>query len=205
MARPLARLAAVTAAAAGLLAVAAPVMAQSYDPYGGGYGYAQDHRAPVSYCDSDRRQRQAAGATFGAAIGAVAGSQIAARGRRTEGSLLGGVVGAFLGAGVGSSSQSPACTGHDQGYGQQGYGDGRARDDRHAYDDRYGRDYGGYGYDDRYSDDRSSDDRRGGYGRDPYARDDDGYSVADCRVVRIRERDAWGRTVTRSERVCSGR
>lgn len=200
MARPLARLAVVTAAAAGLLAAAAPVMAQSYDPYGGGYGYDQDRRAPVSYCESDRRQRQAAGATFGAAIGAVAGSQIAARGRRTEGSLLGGVVGAFLGAGVGNSSQSQACTGYDQGYGQQGFGDARTRDDRYAYDDRYARDYGGYGYDDRYA-----DSRRDGYGRDPYARDDYGYTVADCRVVRIRERDSWGRTVTRSERVCSGR
>ena len=189
MARPFARLATVTAAAAALSAVAAPVMAQSYDPYGGGYGYADDRRAPVSYCDSDRRQRQAAGATFGAALGAVAGSQIAARGRRTEGSLLGGVVGAFLGAGVGSGSQSQACAGYDQqGHGQQGYGDAWARDDRYA------------------------DDRRDAYARDPYARNDDyGYSAydrrgaQDCRVVRIREQDRYGRTVTRSERFCTAR
>jgi hypothetical protein len=183
--RPLAALAASTAAVGVLASVAAPAQAQSYDPYGRAYGYGYDpdyaQRAQPGYCDRDRGQRQAAGATFGAAIGAVAGSQMAARGRRTEGSVLGGVVGAMIGAGVGSSSS-----------------DCRAYDDRHGYDERrYGYGYDQrqpYGYQDRYGRDPYA---RAGYGYDAYGQDRYG-----CRTVTVQERDRYGRTVISSREVC---
>lgn len=76
--------------------------AQSYGP---APVYGQPTYDP---CVREQRQRQASAGLLGAAIGAVAGSQIANRGNRTEGSILGGVVGAAIGAGVGGSSA--ACT-----------------------------------------------------------------------------------------------
>jgi hypothetical protein len=182
--RPLVALASAAAAAGMLATAAAPAQAQSYDPYGRAYGYGYDpdyaQRSAPGYCESDRGQRQAAGATFGAAIGAVAGSQIAARGRRTEGSVLGGVVGALIGAGVGSSSS-----------------------DCRAYDDRYGYDDGRYGYGQDY---RYQQPYRDDYRRDPYARSGyDAYGRDDrCRTVTVQERDWRGRTVISSREVCDG-
>ncbi|HEY2358564.1 MAG TPA: glycine zipper 2TM domain-containing protein [Phenylobacterium sp.] len=82
------------AAAAGLLAlgIAASASAQTY----GGPGYDPCHR--------DANNRGVTGAIVGGAGGAVIGSQVAANGHRTDGSLLGGVIGALAGAAIGHSS-----------------------------------------------------------------------------------------------------
>ncbi|ENZ81549.1 MULTISPECIES: hypothetical protein [Caulobacter] len=80
---------------------------------------AQAYGAPPSgaydnqgyYYDACRRSttnRETGGGLAGAGIGAVIGSNIAAHGRRTEGSVLGGLLGAVVGAGIGKSSA--ACT-----------------------------------------------------------------------------------------------
>ena len=81
------------------MALAAPVMAQPT------YGQDQAYYDP---CLREQRERQATSGMLGAAIGAIAGSQVASRGRRTEGSLLGGVLGAAVGAGIGRGTA--ACT-----------------------------------------------------------------------------------------------
>lgn len=80
-------LAAATAFAA--LAVAASASAQPY-------GYDP--------CQRDANGRAVTGGVLGAAGGAVLGSQVAASGHRTDGSLLGGVIGAIAGASIGHST-----------------------------------------------------------------------------------------------------
>jgi hypothetical protein len=83
----------VLAAAAGLtaLAVAASASAQ---PYQGSY----------DPCQREASNRGVTGGLLGAAGGAVVGSQVAASGHRSDGSLLGGVIGAIAGAAIGHSS-----------------------------------------------------------------------------------------------------
>jgi outer membrane lipoprotein SlyB len=184
-------------AALALAAIAVPGLAsaQSYDyrqgqSYGG-YGYDQSYNGDYRQCDA--RDRQATGAVLGAAIGAIAGSQVSARGRRTENSVLGGILGAVVGAGVGGDSAN--CYGQADRYDQRAYGqygyDQRGYDQR-AYDQR---DYAYQGYEqhDRY-DDRRYDDRA--YGQ-AY-----GYDRNGCRTVETRERDRYGRVVTRYQEVC---
>jgi hypothetical protein len=88
---------AAAAAATALGAVAAPQMAAA-QPYG--YG-------PPTYsdvCRDSRNNRTALGALVGAGVGATLGSQMAARGHRTDGSILGGVLGAFGGGAVGRTT-----------------------------------------------------------------------------------------------------
>lgn len=174
------------AAAVTLAAVALPGLAsaQSYDYRrydNNGYAYGQTY----DYRQCNDRDRQATGAVVGATIGAVAGSQMSARGRRTENSVLGGLLGAVIGAGVaGDSSECRAAARY--GYDQRGY-------DQRAYS--YG--YDGYNRDRRY-DDRRYDDRYGyGSGYDAY-----GYDRNGCRTVETRDRDRYGREVTRYEQVC---
>lgn len=84
-------------AAAGLLAlgVAASASAQPYN--GPGYG-------AYNPCQREANNRGLTGALVGGAGGAVLGSQFAASGHRSDGSLLGGIVGAIAGAAVGHSS-----------------------------------------------------------------------------------------------------
>ena len=150
-------------AVAGSLMVPGVVSAQTY-----GYGYPpayNSYGAQGRYydpCVGDQRNRATTGGVLGATIGAVAGSQLAARGRRTEGSVLGGVLGAAIGAGVGNSSANCDSRYRSSGYGyNQSYGgtyvppaygyDNSGYDRR--YDDSYGRDYRDYndGYDRGYS------------------------------------------------------
>lgn len=87
------------AAVTGVMALSAGATAQA-QPYGGSaYG------APYyDQCRRDANNRGIVGALLGAGIGATVGSQIAARGHRTDGSVLGGALGAFGGAAVGSNS-----------------------------------------------------------------------------------------------------
>ncbi|MFC5344504.1 glycine zipper 2TM domain-containing protein [Brevundimonas staleyi] len=113
---------------------------------------------------------------MGGGIGAVAGSQIAARGRRTEGSVIGGVLGAIVGSQVGRASNDQCRSNNTYSnttYTQaQTYYSPNDRYDDRAYNS------GSY-YDDRgYRDDRRDyrDDRR------DYRRDDrryeNGYEVS---------------------------
>ena len=80
-------------AAVAAMAVPAPAMAQS-SYYGDRY---DRYERPYDQCRSDRTSRTGSGAIIGGGLGAVAGSQLAARGRRTEGSVLGAVVGGLIG------------------------------------------------------------------------------------------------------------
>ncbi len=134
------------------------------------------------------------GGVVGAVVGAVAGSQMSARGRRTENSVLGGLIGAVIGAGVGGDSAN--CNGQADRYDQRAYdqgGYGQYGYDQRAYGQRSAYSYDGDDRDRRYED-RRYDDR--GYG-DAYGYDRDG-----CRTVETRQRDRYGREVTRYEQVC---
>ena len=51
-------------------------------------------------CKQDEDNRQILGGLAGAVLGAVAGSQLAGRGARTEGSVIAGTIGALAGAGI---------------------------------------------------------------------------------------------------------
>lgn len=75
--------------AAGLASVPSFASAQSYGSAptaSGGYTY--------DACQRARTSRGTGGALVGAGIGAMAGSNVAARGNRTEGAVLGGLLGA---------------------------------------------------------------------------------------------------------------
>ena len=183
-------------AVAGSLMVPGVVSAQTY-----GYGYPPAYNSYGSQdrysdpCVGDQRSRTAGGGVLGAAIGAVAGSQLAARGRRTEGSVLGGVLGAAIGAGVGNNSAN--C------------------DSRYRSNSGYSQPYGGtyvppaYGYDNSGYDRRYDD----GYGRD-YREYDQGYSQPapdyryqnqnndQCRLAESVIRLPDGRSETRYVRTC---
>ena len=232
-----ARLSVTTAAvaAAGMLLAPATASAQTYPYQGpqnygtGAYGQAYDYdnrysqndryddryrddRYGQEYCRDNRNERQAGGAVVGGALGAIVGSQLGARGRRTEGSVLGGVLGAVVGAGVGGSSAGDCGRyGSDYRYGDSRYGDGYGYptdsryDDRSGYgysqEQRYGYESQAYGYD-RYGSERSGYgyDRgatryQSGYGPDSYA----------CRTVETRSYDRSGRIVTRYEQSCPDR
>jgi len=91
------------AALAGVLVVSAGT-AQAQSSYGGpgspGYNYDP--------CRRDANQRGTAGALIGGGMGAVIGSNAAARNARTEGALLGGLLGAIAGGVIGN--KTAACT-----------------------------------------------------------------------------------------------
>lgn len=95
------------AACAGVLALAAgagAASAQTYPVSGpGSPGYNYDP------CRRDANQRGTAGALIGGGMGAVIGSNAAARNARTEGALLGGLLGAIAGGVIGN--KTAACTG----------------------------------------------------------------------------------------------
>ena len=172
-------LATVAAATLGVSALPASAQSYGYVPGYGGQTYSNGSYGSQSYygdndrrddgyrCDQYRDGRTGAGALIGGGAGAVVGSQLAARGRRTEGSILGGVLGAVVGGAVGRSS-TDRC--YDQGsysYGRQDYG--------------YSQPYGSYGgsnvyYDQNgygpYANDRRYDDRRDDRRYDRYDRRD---------------------------------
>ena len=91
------------AAAAGVMTLSTGVAAQA-QPYGSS-GYSAPY---YDGCRREANNRGIVGALLGAGIGATVGSQIAARGHRTDGSVLGGALGALGGAAVGSNTA--ACT-----------------------------------------------------------------------------------------------
>jgi len=113
---------------------------------------AQTYYRDGGYYDPCRREqsnRGIGGGLIGATLGAVIGSNVAARNARTEGALLGGAVGAVGGAVVGKNSA--AC---DSGYAP-----------RTSYRTYERRDYGSAGYGDSYTYERNR--------RAPAAYDDD--------------------------------
>jgi hypothetical protein len=91
------------AAVAALALVGAAAQAQPYGYNGmGASSYSYDA------CKRDQTQRGTAGALVGGGMGAIIGSNAAARNARTEGALLGGLLGAVIGGTVGN--KSAACT-----------------------------------------------------------------------------------------------
>lgn len=191
-----------SAAAVAALAVAGTLMlpgVSSAQTYGYGYPPAYGYNNSYSYgqgydpCVRDQRDRTTTGGVVGATIGAIAGSQLAARGRRTEGSVLGGVLGAAIGAGVGNSSA--AC---DSRYPSSSYG----------YDQSYGRTYvpPAYGYDNSGYDRGYDDSYNRGYGYDRgYVQPAPDYRYQNtdpCRLAESRIRLPDGRSETRYVRTC---
>lgn len=142
--------------AAGLASIPSFASAQTYGSNAaptGGYTY--------DACQRERTNRGTGGALVGAGIGAVAGSNVAAHGNRTEGAVLGGILGAVIGANVGKTSA--ACVPGQPGSYQQGYAPQPSYD---AYADRGGYQQGSY--DPRYGDGAYEDGYGDGYG-DGYA------------------------------------
>lgn len=208
-------------AAAGLMMLPAAASAQSHGyqsqarNYGSGaYRQTYDYNRAGSsrYADPCFQDRQTAGGLVGATVGAIAGSQVAARGRRTEGSILGGVLGAVVGASVGRSSAQTCDNGYGRtgygatpgygssGYGSTGYGANGYGSNGYGYDNRdQGRD--SYGYDTRRYDDRRTYDRRDdGYGQP--VRDTRYQNTDECRLAESRIRLPDGREEVRYVRTC---
>ncbi len=194
-------------ASAGALMIPASASAQSYNyvpgygspSYGQSYGNQSYDNRNYDRCGRLGQGRTGAGVTIGAGLGAVAGSQLAARGRRTEGSILGGVLGAVIGGAVGrASNDNCQSSGYNYRYDQSGYQNAPAYSSydrgyqQPVYDDRY--------QDDRYSDDRYYDDRRDGYAASSYGYNQ-GYEQT-CRTVQTTRRDSYGRLITQTRQVC---
>lgn len=136
-AKPAAAVAAALMGAMTLAPAAASAQSYGYGPAHPGSGYGHDR------CRTYDEGRTGAGALIGGGIGAVAGSQIAGRGNRTEGSIIGGVLGAVIGAQVGRASNDDCREYRDHGRAYDrhadrayGYGHYERRHGRHG--DRYG-------------------------------------------------------------------
>lgn len=90
--------------------------AQSYgttpygsQPYGSSYGGAYGNQGYYyDQCQRSTTNRTTGGALAGGAIGMALGSGIAARGHRTDGSVVGGLLGAVVGGMAGKSSAACA-------------------------------------------------------------------------------------------------
>lgn len=185
--RSVAGLAAITMVA-GLAVVPTIASAQTY-----GSGAAPGAGYRYDACQRERTSRGTGGALVGAGIGALAGSNVAARGNRTEGAVLGGLLGAVIGANVGKTAA--ACEPGQSGSYRQGYAPPPPQGDyaeqggyeQGSYDPRYGDGYG----DDGYSD------------GDAYARPvADGPAAADCTLAESPIYLPDGRVQKRFVRVC---
>ena len=101
----------VLAGCAATLAIGAvsPALAQSYAPPPPS-GQAYDDQGHYYYdsCRRDTNDRAVGGGILGLAAGAIAGSNLAGRHNRSEGTVVGGVLGALVGSQVGRSTA--ACT-----------------------------------------------------------------------------------------------
>lgn len=109
MSTAIAKAAAATLAGVALLAAGA---AQAQTSYGGSSYGGSSYQGPGSPgydpCRRDANQRGTAGALIGGGMGAVIGSNAAARNARTEGALLGGLLAAIAGGVIGN--KTAACT-----------------------------------------------------------------------------------------------
>jgi hypothetical protein len=102
---PIARTILACTAAAMAMAAVSPALAQSYAAPGY-QGQAYDSRGEYYYdgCRRDTNSRATGGGLIGLAAGAAAGSNLAGRHNRNEGTILGGVVGALIGSQIGKST-----------------------------------------------------------------------------------------------------
>ena len=105
MSTAIAKAAAAALAGAALLAAGA---AQAQTSYGSSYQGPGSPGYNYDPCRRDANQRGTAGALIGGGMGAVIGSNAAARNARTEGALLGGLLGAIAGGVIGN--KTAACT-----------------------------------------------------------------------------------------------
>ena len=143
-----------------------------------------------SYRDACRDQRgsnQAAGVILGSIVGGVLGSNVAARGHRSDGTALGAVLGGVVGSQVGRGSANcdtryaPNSPYPPSQYGQQygqPYGYGGYPDDLSAYGYERAPDYG-------YRADQYDRDREYGYGDRGWDGD------RDHKTHHTRERDVY--------------
>jgi hypothetical protein len=132
-ASPAAVTAAAIAAAAALAAAATPAAAQNWNR----------PAPPVAQeCQQSLNNNRLGGAAVGAAIGAVAGSQLAGRGQRTEASVLGAVIGGLAGREL--AGRRLACD--DAAYNQGRVVSGGSHPN-YGYNNNYNNNYNnGYGY-----------------------------------------------------------
>jgi len=144
------------AGVAGVMALSAAVTVPTFAAAQSAGYYDQREGTYYDPCRRSSTNRGTAGALIGGALGAVIGSNAAARNARTEGALLGGALGAVGGAAVGKNSaacesyRAPRSTYYDNGsrYGSRGdSGYSAGSYDRDRYVDRSG-------YDDDYAYDR---------------------------------------------------
>lgn len=144
MSTAIAKAAAAALAGVALLAAGAAQAQTSYGSTYQGPGSAGYNYDP---CRRDANQRGTAGALIGGGMGAVIGSNAAARNARTEGALLGGLLGAIAGGVIGN--KTAACTSTSYGsappppradapyYDRDAYADSAAADAREdAWRDR---------------------------------------------------------------------
>lgn len=112
MSNAIAKAAAAALAGAALLAAGAAQAQSSYQ----GSNYQGPGSAGYNYdpCRRDANQRGTAGALIGGGMGAVIGSNAAARNARTEGALLGGLLGAIAGGVIGNKTAACTNTGYDR-------------------------------------------------------------------------------------------
>lgn len=192
------------AAAATLAGAMAPTMAsaQAYGAYGQGGAYASGGAYDNNgyYYDPCRRsttQRGTGGGLLGAGIGAAIGNGVAAKGARTEGTVLGGLVGAIAGTAIGRNSAACSPGANPPPPPPPSYNQG-------AYNGSYDRGYDDRGYAGRYEDSRYGD-RRDGYTYES----ERSYSVTDSKPdtdgCTLAESPIYlpdGRTQKRFVRVC---
>lgn len=152
-----------------------------------GYGYDP--------CRREANGRGTAGTLIGGGIGAVIGSNAAARNARTEGALLGGLLGAIAGGVMGH--KTAACNSSSTYHSPIGTGASRT-------DDRYDRRDDDYARNDDWRrapdarDDRDDDDRSAA----PAGRFEDPRRNDDCQLAESPVHMPDGSTQTRFVRVC---
>lgn len=172
---------AASALVAAVIAAPQQAAAQQYP------SYHDAHVAQQQYCGQRSNQNTALGAAIGGIAGAVLGSQVSARGHRTDGSLVGGVAGAAVGAMIGRSNSQQCRNAPVQG----------------SYDPYYGQQqpqYGGYQQQQPYG----NDDLYGGpYQQSSYGNEYGGRG--DCRMGEVITRDPYGREYRDNVMMCRGR
>lgn len=165
---------------AAALATAQPAAAQHYPTY------HDEHVSRQQHCQRSRNQNTAAGAALGGVIGAVLGSNTAARGHRGDGTALGAVVGAVAGGAIARSNSR--CDTVPQGSYEPYYGQSQQNYPNDPYyDDYYGDD------DDLYG----APYRESAYGGGQYAN-------RDCRMGQVITRDPYGREYRENVMMCRG-
>lgn len=161
-------------------AVVAPTLALAHDDV---YSNVNRGYNPDVKCQQSVNDSRTTGGLLGAAVGAVAGSQVAARSHKTNGALVGAVLGAVVGSEVGKNrvacddqyqyekKQAPVRpqsyydkTPYDRNRDNRYYQEGR-----YDHDNRYDHD-GRYDHDNRYDHDGRFEPRNSGfYGQRQYS------------------------------------